>query len=84
MILHRILNGDLKVDKLPYGVGGFLIVIGNFFTTASWADIATVIGIILGVLTFLVNFYYQRKRTSNYIKIIKEAAKDRCFIPPDK
>lgn len=35
--------------------------IADMFTNINWADVASVVGIIIGVATFLINWYYKKK-----------------------
>ena len=35
--------------------------IADMFSNINWADVASVIGIVIGVATFLINWYYKKK-----------------------
>ena len=51
-------------SKASYISGIFAFLIGriaDMFSNVNWADVASVTGIVIGVATFLVNWYYKKK-----------------------
>lgn len=51
-------------SKASYTSGLFAFFIGriaDMFSNVNWADVASVTGIVIGVATFLVNWYYKKK-----------------------
>lgn len=45
--------------------GGFISFsvgrIATMYSNINWADVASIVGIIIGVATFLLNWYYKKK-----------------------
>lgn len=35
--------------------------IASYFAGVNWADVASIVGIIIGISTFFINWYYKRK-----------------------
>ena len=78
-------------SKASYTSGIFAFLIGriaDMFSNVNWADVASITGIVIGVATFLVNWYYKKKdfelkeKNSNNgsIIMIKRSAKYICAI----
>jgi hypothetical protein len=51
-----------KTSALSYTSGGLLVTIGSM----DWNTICMVGGLILGILTFAVNWYYKRENSRAY------------------
>lgn len=51
-------------SRASYISGLFAFFIGrlaDMFSNVNWADVASATGIVIGVATFLVNWYYKKK-----------------------
>ncbi|WP_051448998.1 phage holin [Tolumonas lignilytica] len=54
-----------------YGVSGFLATSWVWLKSVNWNEVAVILGIILGLVTYFTNLYFQRRQT----KAIEQAAK---------
>ena len=57
----NITDTTSKYSYLGAGMTSFTGFIANTFGNINWADVASITGIIIGVATFLVNWYYKKK-----------------------
>lgn len=79
---HKIVKRCTLFEKFSYSVSSVLVLIGSFFSDMTWADAATMIGIVLGVTTVVINGYYQRIRTKAYVQALQEKGKG-GDVPPE-
>ncbi|MEH8047915.1 phage holin [Avibacterium avium] len=50
--------------KVSYTGAGFTFIMGriaNIFSNINWADAASIVGIVMGIATFAINWYYKKK-----------------------
>lgn len=59
-----------KTTQAAYGVAALLLWLGQL----DWATISMVGGLLLGILTFFVNWYYRRKALKIYEAAANKAA----------
>jgi|GEM_PF-405573 hypothetical protein len=57
----NITDTTSKYSYLGAGMTSLTGFIANTFGNINWADVASITGIIIGVATFLVNWYYKKK-----------------------
>ena len=50
--------------KVSYAGAGFTFFMGriaDMFSNINWADAASIVGIVMGIATFAINWYYKKK-----------------------
>lgn len=58
---------DINIDTtsrnsyLGAGMTSITGFVSSHFANINWADVASITGIVIGVATFLVNWYYKKK-----------------------
>ncbi|MCW9699825.1 phage holin [Avibacterium sp. 20-129] len=50
-----------KVSYTGAGVTFFMGRIADMFSNINWADAASIVGIVMGIATFAINWYYKKK-----------------------
>ena len=58
----NITDTTSKYSYLGAGMTSLTGFIANTFGNINWADVASITGIIIGVATFLVNWYFELKK----------------------
>lgn len=59
-----------------YGISGLLATSWVWLKAVNWNEVAVILGIILGLVTYVTNFYFQRRQT----RAIERAAFRGVFI----
>jgi predicted negative regulator of RcsB-dependent stress response len=63
-----------KTTQLSYWLSIVLIALGKFGTwlaSLDWNRIAVVIGVLLGIATYITNVYYQRRQAREYRRALE-------------
>lgn len=72
-------------ERTTYGISSYLIIVGNYFTGMSWADVAAFLGIAFAVCTLCINVYFQHVRTKKYLKTLDNwNDKNKVGVPLDR